>query len=113
MKSLQKIFEASLVLVLLLWAASAQAITLQEAKADGLIGEQRDGYVGIVVASPSSELRALVTEVNNQRRSRYREIAQQRGISVEQVAAVAAERAVQETQPGHYIQAANGSWVRK
>lgn len=113
MNSLRKLGETSLVLVFLLWAASAQAITLQEAKAEGLVGEQRDGYIGFVVSGPSSELRALVTEVNNQRRSRYREIAQQRGISVEQVAAVAAERAAQETQPGHYIQAANGSWVRK
>ena len=32
---------------------------------------------------------------------------------MEQVTAVAYERAVEATQPGHYIQLPNGQWVRK
>jgi uncharacterized protein YdbL (DUF1318 family) len=52
-------------------------------------------------------------DVNNQRRQRYQQIAQQNGIYVDQVAAVAFERAVEATQSGHYIQNASGAWARK
>lgn len=97
----------------LLLAPLSYAITLQEAKAEGLVGEQRDGYVGLVANNSSAEVRTLVQEVNTQRRQRYQQIAQQNGISLEQVAEVAYERAVEATQAGHYIQNASGSWVRK
>ncbi len=103
---------ATLFLLLLLIPA-AHAITLQEAKAEGLVGEQRDGYVGLVVNNAASDVVALVRDVNSQRRQRYQQIAQQNGISIEQVAAVAYERAVEATQSGHFIQNASGSWVRK
>ena len=103
---------AALLFCLLLMPA-AYAVTLQEAKADGLIGEQRDGYVGMVANNVAADVRALVQDVNNQRRQRYQQIAQQNGISLEQVAALAYERAVEATQSGHFVQDAGGGWVRK
>jgi len=111
MKNLSKIV-VSLVFSLLL-VPSSFAITLQEAKAEGLVGEQMDGYVGLVVNNVPAEVRALVRDVNAERRQRYQEIAQENGISVEQVTAVAYERAVQATRSGHYIQNASGRWVQK
>ena len=53
----------------------AHAITLQEAKSEGFVGEQRDGYVGIVNNSASAEIRTLLNDVNSQRRQRYQQIA--------------------------------------
>lgn len=103
---------AALLFCLMLLPA-AYAATLQEAKDQGLVGEQRDGYVGLVVANAPADIAALVRDVNNQRRQRYQQIAQQNGISVEQVAAVAYERAVEATKSGHFIQNASGAWVRK
>ena len=91
----------------------AHAITLQEAKSEGFVGEQRDGYVGIVNNSASAEIQMLLNDVNSQRRQRYQQIAQQNGLSVDQVAALAYERAVEATQAGHFFQNASGSWVRK
>lgn len=102
----------ALVFCLMLLPA-AYAATLQEAKAEGLVGEQLDGYVGLVVANAPSDIVALVQDVNNQRRQRYQQIAQQNGISMEQVAELAYERAVSATQSGHFIQNASGAWVRK
>ena len=92
---------------------AAYAATLQEAKAQGLVGEQRDGYVGLVVANAPADIVAIERDVNNQRRQRYQQIAQQNGIAVEQVASLAYERAVEATRSGHYIQNSSGSWVRK
>jgi len=100
-------------LILLLLSPGAWAVTLQEAKAEGQIGEQRDGYVGLVVNNVASDVVALVRDVNNQRRQRYQQIAQQNGITVEQVAALAYERAVQATRSGHFVQNASGAWIRK
>lgn len=97
----------------LLLAGPVWAITLQEAKEQGLIGEQRDGYVGLVVGNSAAEVRTLVREVNDERRRRYEQIASDNGITVEQVAAVAWERAVQATRAGHYVHDANGRWVMK
>ena len=103
----------SLFLTLMLLSSAALAVTLQEAKELGLIGERRDGYVGFVVDDVPSDVRALVQSVNNQRRDRYREIAEENGITVAQVVAVAFERALEATQSGNYLQDASGNWVRK
>ena len=103
----------TLALTLIMLSPAAFALTLQEAKAQGLVGEGRDGYVGFVASSVPADVRAMVEDVNAQRRARYQEIARENGISVSQVAAVAFERAVQATQSGHYIQNASGAWVRK
>lgn len=97
----------------LLLAGPAWAISLQEAKDQGLVGEQRDGYVGLVAGTADAEVRDLLREVNEERRRRYEQIARDNGIDVAQVAALAWERAAQATRPGHYVQDENGNWVRK
>ena len=97
----------------LLISIPALAVTLQEAKAQGLVGEQRDGYVGLVSGNADAEVRELLSEVNAERRRRYQQIARDNGISVEQVAALAWERAVEATRPGHYYQDSSGRWMRK
>lgn len=97
----------------LILAGPAWAISLQEAKDQGLVGEQRDGYVGLVAGTAAADVRDLLSEVNEERQRRYQQIARDNGIDVEQVAALAWERAVQATRPGHYMQDENGNWVRK
>jgi uncharacterized protein YdbL (DUF1318 family) len=103
----------AVLLLLVMMIPSAYAITLQEAKEQGLVGEQRDGYVGLVVRDASAEVEAIVDDVNRRRLQSYQQIARQNGIDVEQVAALAYERAVEATRSGHYIQSAGGSWQKK
>ena len=107
---------AQSVLTLLLCLAlspAAFALTVQEAKQQGQVGEQRDGFLGLVDTNAPSEVRELVTQVNAERRQRYEAIARENGISVAQVAALAYEKAVEETQSGNYVQLPSGQWVRK
>ena len=89
------------------------ALTLQEAKNAGLVGEQRNGYVGLVMESAPAEVMALARDVNNQRRELYQQIARQNSLTVEQVAALAFEKAVEATPTGQYLQDASGAWVKK
>lgn len=103
----------ALFLFAILIVPAAFAITLQEAKSQGLVGEQRDGYVGFVTSNVPAEVAELVREVNEQRRQRYQQIAQENGIAEEQVRALAYEQAVGATQPGHFLQNASGAWVKK
>lgn len=100
-------------LITLLLAGTAYAVTLQEAKEQGLVGEQRDGYVGFVTSNAPAEVQALVRQVNEQRRQRYQQIASENSITMAQVTTLAYEQAVQATQAGHFIQLPNGDWVRK
>ena len=103
---------AGLVLLLLMPLTSF-AVTLQEAKADGLIGEKTDGYVGFVVGNIPSDVRALVNDVNRQRKARYQQVAAQNNLTLQQVTTRAFERATTNTKPGHYLQAGNGNWRKK
>ena len=111
---MKKILSLSTVFILaVLLVPAAYAVTLQEAKEQGLLGEQRDGYVGLVADIAPPEVVTLMREVNEQRRQRYQQIARQNGITLEQVALVAYERAVAATRSGYYIQDSNGRWIRK
>ena len=98
---------------MLLLVPMSFALTLQEAKNEGLVGEQRNGYVGLVMESAPAGVMALARDVNNQRRELYQQIARQNNLTVEQVAALAFEKAVEATPAGQYLQDASGAWVKK
>ena len=102
-----------LVACMLLLVPVSFALTLQEAKSEGLIGEQRNGYVGLVVESAPAAVMDLAGDVNNQRRELYQRIAKQNNISLEQLEALAYEKAVEATTAGQYLQGASGYWVKK
>ena len=95
-----------------LGAGSATASPIVEAKKAGLVGEQPDGYVGLVSGNAPAAVVALVREVNGKRRAAYLDIARQKGAPVEDVAALAAEKLFARAQPGDYL-LVNGQWVRK
>ena len=88
------------------------AMNLGEAKSAGIVGEQADGYVGLVKANASAEAESLVAEINSKRRARYEDIAKKNGIEVSAVEARAGQRAIEKTAPGNYIKAAGG-WRKK
>ena len=93
-------------------AAPAWSADLHQAKAAGQIGEQPNGYLGVVGNAPP-DVRALVEDINRQRRAAYQGIAQKRGTSLPAVEALAGKQAIEKTPPGQYIQTPSGQWVRK
>lgn len=92
-------------------AAPAFALSLDAAKAQGLVGERPDGYLGPVQSS--SEVVALVKEINNKRRAEYERIAGSSGTTRQAVEALAAQKAYENTPSGQYVQGANGQWMKK
>lgn len=100
-----------LFLFLLSINAMAFAVTLDQAKADGLVGEQLDGYLGLVVNNKAAQ--SLIADVNAKRKQLYQQLASKNGVSVDVVAKLAAEKAAEKTQSGHYLQNMQGEWVKK
>ena len=90
---------------------SAWALDLQQAKQQGLVGEQLNGLVGVVQAN--SEAKAVANDINRKRLASYQDIAQRTGTSLTVVQSRAGQLNIERTQSGHYIQLANGSWRRK
>jgi uncharacterized protein YdbL (DUF1318 family) len=99
-------------LLLALSANLALAITLGEAKSQGLVGEKVDGFIAAVTANPSAEVQALITSTNEGRRKVYADLAKQNGISVEQVGIVSAEKLRASAASGEYVQLPSGQWQR-
>ncbi len=100
-------------LCLILLGGQAVGQTLHEAKAAGLVGERNDGYLGYVVTPPSDNIKALVQDVNARRKAKFSQTAEKNDIETAQVAFRFYQRAVEETEPGHYYQDALGNWVKK
>ncbi len=64
---------------------------LASARASGIVGEQADGFVGVVAgATASADVRARVEQLNIRRRAAYTERATQRGVTVNEMAAAVA-----------------------
>ncbi|MDE1152760.1 MAG: YdbL family protein [Micavibrio sp.] len=88
------------------------AMTLEDAKHSGLIGEQPDGLVG-VVSGASPDAKSLVESTNAQRLEKYKAIADKHGSSLDQVQAVAGQKLIASTPAGEYVKSASGSWQKK
>lgn len=79
------------------------------ARAAGQVGEQQDGYLG-VVGSQSATIAAMVRDLNNKRRAVYTEGAATSKSTVQEYATATACRLLAETKPGEKYQAPDGSW---
>ena len=79
------------------------------ARAGGEVGEQPDGYLGLVGAA-SGELRALVNNINIQRKSAYTAKAQASGATVEQLAFTSGCNLIAQTSAGEKYKTPDGIW---
>ena len=82
------------------------------ARAAGQVGEQPDGYLG-VVGGGSAELRAVVNNINIQRKAAYTAKAQASGATVEQLAFTSGCNLIQQTSAGEKYQTPGGSWATR
>ncbi|MET4895630.1 YdbL family protein [Sphingomonadaceae bacterium jetA1] len=79
------------------------------ARAAGQVGEQPDGYLGIV-GSATPELRALVNNINIQRKAAYTQKAQASGATVEQMAFTSGCNLIAQTAAGEKYRSPEGAW---
>jgi uncharacterized protein YdbL (DUF1318 family) len=105
----------TIVLGVILWGMAGMqpllALTLEEAKTKGLVGEKSNGYLGVVAAG-NAEAQALASDINQKRRQAYQEIASREKTNLKAVEVLAGEKAIEKTRPGNMVEGPGG-WVKK
>lgn len=95
------------------YAHAMQAMTADQLRASGVVGEQADGYLGIVGSAPAN-VRAGVDAVNIERRASYTSLAASRGTTIEEAAAsTACEIFARRVGPGQYYRLPDGVWRKR
>ena len=90
---------------------SANAMDFATAKSKGLVGEQSDGYIGAVKSS--TEIDALVNEINTKRKEAYKKISAENGQPLDVVESLAAKKLYDKLQPSEYYKSEDGNWAQK
>ena len=111
MANITRAIRKSLMVAALLLPLASWAVSLPDAKAQGLVGEQPDGYLGAVQDTP--EAQAVVKDINAKRKAAYQEIAAKQNLKVEDVEALAGEKAINKSDAGMWVKLPDGTWHKK
>lgn len=107
-----KYFKTPLLLLLLLSVSlGSWAVTLEQAKTQGRVGETLSGYLAVIQAD--SETAALVQQINEQRRQHYQTLAQRNGVSLSEIERLAGQKLIDHAKPGEWVQGVNQQWRQK
>lgn len=102
-------------MVCLAATAAAASPAIDAAKASCIVGEQFDGYLGVIDAGAASEaLKREVRSVNLQRKAAYASLAERNGVTVDVAATLTAEKLLNGAPSGQCIlPQAGGPWQKK
>lgn len=114
---MQSVIRISALTLMLLFSLPALALNLNQAmtalpaaKEAGHLGEQPDGYLGVV--NPVGEAREIARLINEARRAEYQRLADEHKVDLRDIQARAGKKAIERTPAGQYIQL-NGVWMTK
>jgi uncharacterized protein len=112
-RSLIAFFIAPLMAAALLTAHAADP-AIEAAKAQGIVGEKIDGYLGIVDAGKANaDIQRRVSENNAKRLELYTQLSKQQNQPVAVVAQITGEKQIAGTPSGQMVMTASGSWSKK
>ena len=94
-----------------LLAFPALAMTLDQARSSGSVGEKLDGYVAALKTTP--DVQALVADINAKRKQEYQRISTENGQPVEVVAKLAAQQIINKLASGSMYQSPDNGWKKK
>ncbi|MBB6114197.1 YdbL family protein [Rahnella rivi] len=95
----------------LLLCSQAFALTLSEAKQQGLVGETLSGYLAPV--REDQESIAFATRINDARKQQYQQVAQDNQVTTDDVAKLAGQKLVARAGKGEWVRGINGKWLQK
>lgn len=95
-----------------IWAMdlSSAMSKLSTVKSQGLVGEQTDGYLGVV--KNQNDAQTIAQLINQARKEQYQKMALNHKVSLQEIEALAGKKAIQKTPPGLYIKI-EGKWLQK
>ena len=86
--------------------------TVDAAKASGAVGEQADGYLGIV-SSADGAVSAAVADINRARGDVYAQTAAKTGVTRDAAGQATGEQLIEKTPAGQFIKPLGGGWTKK
>lgn len=92
--------------------AAAKA-TVDTAKAQGLVGEQGDGYLGLVTGAADPAVSAAVDQINAGRAAVFAQTAAKTGVSPQAAGEAASKLLIAKVPPGQFYKPLGGSWTKK
>lgn len=92
--------------------SQAAKAAVDAGKAAGKVGEQGDGYLGIV-ADADGALRAAVAEINAGRKQIYADTAAKTGATPEAAGEATARQLIARVPAGQFYKPLGGSWTKK
>ncbi|WP_181955484.1 YdbL family protein [Rahnella variigena] len=95
----------------LLFCSQVFALTLNEAKQLGRVGETLSGYLAPL--KQDAESVALASKINEARKQQYQQVAQENNVSTDDVAKLAGQKLVARAGKGEYVRGINGQWLQK
>jgi hypothetical protein len=101
-----------LFLGLLLVSMDVFGLDLAQIKSAGLVGEQMNGFLGLVNPDAPTDVKTLVHDINAQRQAEYQRIAAKNGASVEDVARLTAQKVIGQASHGQYVETTSG-WQKR
>ena len=94
--------------------AALASAALEAAKRDCVVGEQSDGYLGVVSGkSASAAVRQEIRSVNQQRKAAYARLADKNGVTTDVAARLTAEKLINRAPRGSCYRTAGGAWKEK
>ena len=93
-------------------SASAKA-AVDRAKAQGVVGEQADGFLGFVSGGGDVALHGAVAEINAGRAQAYREAAARSGVSADAAGQATARQLESRIPAGQFFRTSAGAWEQR
>jgi hypothetical protein len=113
LKKIAAAFAAMFAAATLMTAYAADPV-IEQAKAQGIIGESYTGYLEVVDAGKATpDLKRHVDEVNAGRLQAYTEIAKKNGQTVQVVGTLMAQKQFERATAGELLKAESQSWAKK
>jgi len=102
---------AALMVMSSLTPVNAASRIVEQAKDACVVGEQADGYLGVVSgANASDALRREINDINQQRKAYYADLARRNGVTIEVTAKLTAEKLMNMATSGQCIRDQSGAW---
>ncbi len=91
----------------------ADKATIDAAKSQGVVGEQADGFLGLVKAGAGPAVISAMQQINAGRAAAYRDTAAKTGVTADAAGQATAVQLRARLPAGEWYRPLNGAWTRK
>ena len=92
---------------------AADKVAVDAAKTAGIVGEQGDGYLGLVKGSADAATTAAVAAINAARRDVYSQTASKSGVTPDAAGQATGATLIQKLPAGQFFKPLDGAWTKK